>query len=76
MVKNKSIKVIKRSERVTQGAAAEKSADTKKTTPESAREMVATVSNWVTEFQQKRRNETTQAIKTLFPETTPQPSEA
>jgi len=38
--------------------------------------MVATVSNWVTEFQQKRRNETTQAIKTLFPETTPQPSEA
>lgn len=76
MVKNKSIKVIKRSERVAQGAVAEKSVDAKKTTQESAREMVATVTNWVTEFQQKRRNETTQAIKTLFPEPTPQPTEA
>jgi len=76
MVKNKSIKVIKRSERIAQGAIAEKSVDAKKTTQESAREMVATVTNWVTEFQQKRRTETAQAIKTLLSETTPQPSKA
>ncbi|MBA2703650.1 MAG: hypothetical protein H0U60_07345 [Blastocatellia bacterium] len=32
---------------------------------ETARDMVATVTGWVTEFQQKRRMETTQALKTL-----------
>jgi hypothetical protein len=37
--------------------------------------MVATVTNWVNEFQQKRRVETKQAIRTLFNEQ-PQPSEA
>ena len=75
-MKNKSIKVIKRSERVAQEAVAEQSFDAKKTTQESAREMVVTVTNWVTEFQQKRRADTAQAIKTLFSETTPQPSKA
>jgi hypothetical protein len=38
--------------------------------------MVATVSQWVNEFQQKRRSETAQAIKTLFSDQTPQTSKA
>ena len=38
--------------------------------------MVATVSQWVNEFQQKRRSETAQAIKTLFTDPTPQTSKA
>jgi hypothetical protein len=37
--------------------------------------MVSTVTNWVTEFQQKRRTETSRALKTLFPEPA-QPHEA
>ena len=31
----------------------------------TAREMVETVTNWVTEFQQKRRTETTTALRLL-----------
>ncbi|MBC7912422.1 MAG: hypothetical protein H7Y30_18085 [Pyrinomonadaceae bacterium] len=67
------IKVIKRNERNRLETEAESNPEVKKTTQETARDMVATVSNWVNEFQQKRRTETKQAIKTLFPEP-PQPS--
>lgn len=45
----------------------------KKTTQVAAREMVSTVSNWVTDFQQKRREETKKALELLFqnsPQTT------
>ncbi len=38
----------------------------KKSTQETAREMVSTVSDWVTDFQQKRREETKQAFEKLF----------
>jgi hypothetical protein len=38
----------------------------KKTKQESAREMVSTVTNWVSEFQQRRREETKQAIEKFF----------
>ena len=38
----------------------------KKTKQESAREMVSTVSNWVNDFQQRRREETKQAIEKFF----------
>jgi len=77
MVKNKTIKVIKRSEREAQETAVvEPVIDEKKNTQIAAREVVATVTNWVNEFQQKRRTETAQAFKTLFSETTPQPSKA
>lgn len=69
------IKVIKRGERNRQPISREE-APIKKTAPETAREMVATVTEWVTEFQQKRRIETKQALKTLFPESTPQASKA
>lgn len=43
----------------------------KKSKQAAAREMVSTVSNWVSDFQQRRRLETKQAFKNLFktPET-------
>ncbi|PWT90690.1 MAG: hypothetical protein C5B55_09340 [Blastocatellia bacterium] len=41
---------------------------------EAAREMVGTVTNWVNEFQQKRRTETTNALRILSK--TPRGSEA
>ena len=40
----------------------------------TAREMVETVTNWVTEFQQKRRTETAAALKLLSE--TPPPTRA
>lgn len=40
----------------------------------AAREMVATVSNWVSDFQQRSRKETQQAIEKFF-STQPKPSE-
>jgi hypothetical protein len=76
MTKKAPIKIIKRNERSraeTSGAASE--TINKKSAQEAAREMVTTVSTWVNEFQQKRRAETSKAIKTLFPDP-PQPSEA
>ena len=78
MTTNKSIKIIKRGERAAQEVAAAETANNqqKKTTHEAARDVVATVTEWVNEFQQKRRTETSQALKTLFGETTPQPSKA
>ncbi|CAN5572446.1 hypothetical protein BH20ACI4_BH20ACI4_34450 [soil metagenome] len=38
----------------------------KKSKHEAAREMVSTVSNWVNDFQQRRRFETKQAFENLF----------
>ena len=46
----------------------------KKSKHESAREMVSTVSNWVNDFQQRRRLETKQAFENLF-NNTPKASE-
>ena len=37
-----------------------------KSTREAAREMVSTVTNWVTEFKQRRSTETRQAIEQFF----------
>lgn len=76
MATKQPIKIIKRKERAIQDSNAEEKDAPKKTAQETAREMVATVTEWVTEFQQKRRTETSQALKTLFTETTPQPSKA
>ena len=76
-MKNKTpIKVIKRDERNRQKQATEEVKVERKSAQETAREMVATVSQWVNEFQQKRRVETTRAIKTLFSDRTPQTSKA
>ena len=70
MSEKKTIRIIKKGEKkrpVKVGA---------KTNParEAARDMVATVTNWVTEFQQKRRTETTTALRLLSD--TPRSSEA
>lgn len=77
MQKKTPIKVIKRGDRnrQQQSAAAEPVAE-RTSAKEAAREMVSTVSQWVNEFQQKRRSETAQAIKTLFADPTPQTSKA
>jgi hypothetical protein len=76
MKKKTPIKVIKRDERNRQPKATEEVVTERKTAQETARDMVATVSQWVNEFQQKRRSETAQAIKTLFADATPQTSKA
>jgi len=77
MQKKTPIKVIKRGERNRQQQTAPaKPAAERTSAKEAARDMVATVSQWVNEFQQKRRSETAQAIKTLFADQTPQTSKA
>ena len=79
MTKKTPIKVIKREERTRQHNASEQPQNVKKTAQETARDMVGTVTNWVNEFQQKRRTETSRAIQNiqnLFPEPAAQPNEA
>jgi predicted solute-binding protein len=68
----RTIKVVKRSQREQQEAAAQN--EVKKSAQQSARDMVTTVTGWVNEFQQRRRDETRQALKTLFADSTPRPS--
>jgi len=76
MKKKTTIKVIKRDERSRQQKPTEDVAQERKSAQEAARDMVATVTQWVNEFQQKRRVETTRAIKTLLSDATPQASKA
>ena len=77
MQKKTPIKIIKRDERNRQQQPAAAEPLTERTSAkEAARDMVANVSQWVQEFQQKRRSETAQAIKTLFADPTPQTSKA
>ncbi|HKP71571.1 MAG TPA: hypothetical protein VJT82_01455 [Pyrinomonadaceae bacterium] len=80
MTTKNSIKIIKRNEReavhAQETAEAAANSEQKKTAPQAARDVVATVTEWVNEFQQKRRTETAHAFKTLFTDTTPQPSKA
>ncbi|HYH86125.1 MAG TPA: hypothetical protein VEX60_11775 [Pyrinomonadaceae bacterium] len=76
MKKKTTIKVIKRDERTRKQQATEEVVPERKSTQETARDMVATVSQWVNEFQQKRRSETANAIKTLLTDPTPQTSKA
>jgi hypothetical protein len=75
MATKPSIKIIKRKERAAQVATTEEIV-VKKSTQEAARDMVATVSEWVNDFQQRRRDETTQALKMLINDTTPQLTKA
>ena len=79
MTKKTPIKVIKREERNRKQIESEQPQNARKSAQETAREMVGTVTNWVNEFQQKRRTETSRAIQniqSLFPEPTAQPNEA
>lgn len=66
MTAKAKIKVIKKGEI----KVVEKPVTVEKKSNQAAREMVSTVSNWVSEFQQRRRDETKQAIEKFF---TPQP---
>ncbi|HZI18364.1 MAG TPA: hypothetical protein VEY09_07185 [Pyrinomonadaceae bacterium] len=70
------IKIIKRGERDRQQQHTTEAPEPKKGAQETARDMVATVSQWVSEFQQKRRQETAQAFKTLFADPAPQTGKA
>lgn len=65
----KTVRVIKK-DQVKRQKRAEPKANSARDT---AREMVQTVTNWVSELQQKRRQETANAIK--FLSDTPHPSE-
>ena len=76
MQKKIPIKVIKRDERNRQQQPIAEAEPERKTAQEAAREMVANVTQWVNEFQQKRRTETAQALKTIFSDQTPQTSKA
>ncbi|HEX8891132.1 MAG TPA: hypothetical protein VF779_18435 [Pyrinomonadaceae bacterium] len=75
MTKKTPIKIIKRDERNRQENSGVQVKPARKSAQEAAREMVNTVTNWVNEFQQKRRTETSRAVQKLFPEP-PQPNEA
>lgn len=68
MTANAKIKVIKKGEQV---KVQDPAAVENKSTKEAAREIVSTVSNWVTEFQQRRREDTKQAFEKLFTQTQP-----
>jgi len=70
------IKIIKRDERNRQEKPADEAVVDRKSPKEAARDIVATVSGWVNEFQHKRRVETARAIKTLLNDNTPQTSKA
>ena len=75
MTKKTPIRIIKRDERNRQENNEGQAKVVRKTAQETARDMVNTVTNWVNEFQQKRRTETSRAVQKLFPEQ-PQPNEA
>ncbi len=70
MTHKAKIKIIKKGEVKVAEHAVEKPIVIEKKSKQAAREMVSTVSNWVSEFQQRRRDETKQAIEKFF---TPQP---
>jgi len=69
MSEKKTIKVIKKGEQSRPVVKAKATS-----ARETARDMVETVTNWVNEFQQKRRAETTNALRMISK--TPRGSEA
>jgi len=69
MSEKKTIRIIKKGEKTRPIVKAKAN-----TARETARDMVETVTTWVTEFQQKRRAETTNALRLLSK--TPRGSEA
>lgn len=65
MINKAKIKVIKKNEIKATEKTVVKDTE-KKTNRVVAREMVSTVTNWVTEFQRNKRQETKQAFEQLF----------
>lgn len=70
MINKAKIKVIKKNEVKSVEKPVDESVE-KKTNRVAAREMVSTVTNWVTEFQRNKREETKQAFEQLFAAQTP-----
>lgn len=66
MTAKAKIKVIKKSELKAAVKSAKPAVVEKNSTKVAAREMVSTVSNWVNDFQQRKRDETRQAIDLFF----------
>ena len=69
MSEKKTIRIIKKGEKTRPVVKAKANA-----ARETARDMVGTVTNWVNEFQQRRRTETTNALRMISK--TPRGSEA
>jgi hypothetical protein len=63
MSEKKVVKVIKREERVQKKVSARTARNNKRKRPT---DMVATVSSWVNDFQQRQRTETSKAIENLI----------
>jgi formylglycine-generating enzyme required for sulfatase activity len=60
MSEKKTIRIVKKGENIRPVVKAKTN-----TARETARDMVGTVTNWVTEFQKRRREETTNALRIL-----------
>jgi len=73
MSEKKVVKVVKRAERGKRTAGSAKAA--RDAARKTARDMVANVTDWVNEFQQKQRIETTEAFDNLI-RARQQPNEA
>ena len=72
MSEKAKIKIIKKGEMKIAEQTMEKPIVIEKKSKQAAREMVSTVSNWVNELQQRRRDETKQAIEKFFTPQQPQ----
>ena len=66
MTAKAKIKDIKKSELKAAEKSAKPAVNESKIKKTAAREMVSTVTNWVSDFQQRKRDETRQAIETFF----------
>ena len=66
----KKVKIIKRAERVN------RQRNKPKVVRKTARDMVNTVTSWVTEFEQRQREETAKAVENLIRSRNHQPNEA
>jgi len=66
MTAKAKIKVIKKSELKSAVKSEKLAVVENKSTKTAAREMVSTVTHWVSDFQQRKRDETRQAIETFF----------
>ncbi len=66
MTAKAKIKVIKKGEMKAALKSVKPAVTEKNSTKTAAREMVSTVTNWVTDFQHRKREETRQALDMLF----------
>ncbi|MCP9495109.1 MAG: hypothetical protein MSG64_11735 [Pyrinomonadaceae bacterium MAG19_C2-C3] len=70
-INTKQVRIVKSSERSRrEELLQEKAANQKKSTQETARDMMSTVTGWVNELHSRQQAETARAIRSLFPEPT------